>query len=81
LGMQPFLQFIALFSISIGVLNLLPIPLLDGGRLLYDATEFFTGRPCSTRILNFTHQWGLVIIVLMTSLALYNDLKILLGTL
>ncbi len=75
LGIEPFLSFLALISISLGVLNLLPIPLLDGGHLLYYAIEFIKGRPLSDRWLELGQKVGFSIIILVTSLAVFNDLK------
>ena len=75
LGVAPFLSFLALISISLGVLNLLPIPLLDGGHLLYYATEFAIGRPVPGRWLEMGQRLGFSIIILATSLAIFNDLR------
>lgn len=75
LGVAPFLSFLALISISLGVLNLLPIPLLDGGHLLYYGIEYVTGRPISGRLLELGQRLGFSIIILATSLAIFNDLR------
>ena len=75
LGFAPFLSFLALISISLGVLNLLPIPLLDGGHLLYYAIEFGKGRPLSDRWLEWGQRVGFSIIIVVTALAFFNDLR------
>ena len=78
-GLIPFLGFLALVSVSLGVLNLLPLPMLDGGHLVYYIVEGLTGRPISEAWLDRLQRGGLAIMVLMMSLALYNDLVRLLG--
>ena len=75
LGVAPFLSFLALISISLGVLNLLPIPLLDGGHLMYYAVEFGIGKPIPRRWLELGQRVGFSIIILATSLAIFNDLR------
>ncbi len=73
-GVEPFLSFLAYLSISLGILNLLPIPVLDGGHLLYASIEWLRGKPLSDRL----QQWGLNIgvslIVMLMLMAFYNDL-------
>lgn len=73
-GWEPYLGFLAFFSVSLGVLNLLPIPVLDGGHILFSLPELFTGRPLSERVQAVGYQIGLFIIVGVMMLALYNDL-------
>jgi regulator of sigma E protease len=73
-GLEPYLGLLALLSISLGVLNLLPIPVLDGGHILFALPELFTGRPVSEKIQAIGYQIGLVIVVGIMALALYNDL-------
>lgn len=73
-GLESFLGFIALVSISLGVLNLLPIPMLDGGHLLYFLIEGVTGKPVSERIQTWGLQIGMVFLVGIMMLAFYNDL-------
>ena len=75
LGWVSFIGFLALISVSLGVLNLLPIPLLDGGHLMYYISEVFTGRPVSERIMELGGRVGLTALLLLTSFALYNDLQ------
>jgi regulator of sigma E protease len=73
-GSLAFLGFLALVSVSIGVLNLLPVPLLDGGHLLYYAIESVRGRPLSEGAQRIGQQLGLAAILLLTGLALASDL-------
>jgi len=73
-SLESFVTFIALVSISLGVLNLLPIPMLDGGHLLYFLVEGVTGRPVSERIQMWGLQIGMVFLVGIMMLAFYNDL-------
>jgi len=78
-GLADFLAFLAQVSVGIGVLNLLPIPVLDGGRLLYYLFEGATGRPVSTPWQTWLRYGGVFAILLLMSLALSNDLARLLG--
>jgi regulator of sigma E protease len=73
-GLESFLGFIALVSVSLGVLNLLPIPMLDGGHLLYFLIEGVTGKPVSEQIQTWGLQIGMVFLVGIMMLAFYNDL-------
>ena len=72
-GLESFLYFIAMLSVSLGVINLLPIPALDGGHLFYFLLEAVRGQPISQKIQNFGLQLGIVIILCVMLLALYND--------
>lgn len=74
MGPASFISFIALISISLGVMNLLPIPVLDGGFLLYYSLEVLMGRPLSERIVDLTQRIGLGMLILLMSLALFNDI-------
>ena len=74
LGPSAFLSFLALVSISLGVLNLLPIPVLDGGHLLYYAVEAATGKAVSERWQLILQRAGLICIVALSAIALFNDL-------
>lgn len=74
LGLQPFLTFLALVSVSIGVLNLLPIPVLDGGQLVYYLVEIFKGSPVSQRVVEVGQQIGLALLLGLTAFAFYNDI-------
>lgn len=73
-GLEYFLSFLAVISISLGVLNLLPIPLLDGGHLVYCLFELVTGRPLSQQIQNVGYWLGGILLIAVMILAFYNDL-------
>lgn len=73
-GWLSFAAFLAIVSISLGVINLLPIPLLDGGHLMYYFVEVFRGKPVSERIMELGARMGVVIIGALIFLALYNDM-------
>ena len=79
LGVTPFLKFLAIVSISLGVLNLLPVPVLDGGHLLYNSIEWVKGRPLSDRAQGIGQQIGIALLVFLMALAFYNDLARLFG--
>ena len=79
IGATALLTFLAIVSISLGVLNLLPIPLLDGGHLVYYVIEFFTGKPVSDSVQMTGQQIGIVLLFGLMGLALYNDFVRLLG--
>lgn len=78
-GLAAFVSFLALISVSIGVLNLMPIPMLDGGHLLYYLAEWVRGKPLSVEVQQLGQRMGLVAIVVLTSLALFNDVLRVLG--
>jgi len=73
-GLEPFLSFVAYLSISLGVLNLLPIPVLDGGHLMFYLVEMVKGSPVSERIQSYSNSMGVALLVLFMGLAFYNDL-------
>jgi regulator of sigma E protease len=79
LGWISFIGFLALVSVSLGVLNLLPIPLLDGGHLMYYVAEALTGRPVSERTMEIGSRIGMALLLLLMSFALFNDLRRLIG--
>jgi regulator of sigma E protease len=79
LGWISFVGFLALVSVSLGVLNLLPIPLLDGGHLMYYVAEVLTGRPVSERTMEIGGRVGMALLLLLMSFALFNDLQRLIG--
>ena len=72
-GWQSFIGFLALISISLGILNLLPLPVLDGGQLLYDAWELATGKKIPKNWRFQLQRFGVVCLLLLTFLALFND--------
>jgi regulator of sigma E protease len=73
-GVEPFLEFIAFVSISLGIMNLLPIPILDGGHLLYYSLEVLTGRPLSERFAEMAQRVGAGLLFMLMALAVFNDL-------
>ncbi|MEX1057752.1 MAG: RIP metalloprotease RseP [Natronospirillum sp.] len=72
-GVVPFLSFLALLSISLGILNLLPIPVLDGGHILYYLVEIIRGRPLSERAQTIGVQLGMVLLIGVMVIAFTND--------
>ncbi|MGQ7958942.1 sigma E protease regulator RseP [Pseudomonas sp. SP16.1] len=74
-GLGDFLKFLAYLSISLGVLNLLPIPVLDGGHLLFYLVEWVRGRPLSERVQGWGMQIGISLVIGVMLLALVNDLS------
>ena len=74
-GPEVFLMFLVLISLSLGFLNLLPIPILDGGQILFAATEWLKGSPLSERAQAFGWHAGLLMLVLLMSVAVFNDLS------
>ena len=79
LGLAYYLGFLAVVSVSLGVLNLLPLPVLDGGHLMYYLFEGVTGRPVSGPWLDRLQRGGVALLLMMMSLALYNDVARFLG--
>jgi len=75
IGFQYYLGFLALISISLGVLNLLPIPILDGGHLLYYVIEMLTGKPVSERFQMIGFKIGMFVLITLMGIAFYNDLS------
>ncbi len=78
-GISNFLGFLAIVSISLGVLNLLPVPVLDGGQIVYQLVEWLKGSPMSERAQLAGQQLGILALVLLMSFAFYNDIARLLG--
>jgi len=74
IGLAAYVAFLALVSVSLGVLNLLPIPMLDGGHLLYYLIEIVRGRPVPERWLEVGQRIGMMLLAGLMSLALFNDL-------
>jgi regulator of sigma E protease len=73
-GASYFLGFLAIVSISLGVLNLLPVPVLDGGQIVYQAIEGLKGSPLSERAQMIGQQFGIFALLLLMTFAFYNDL-------
>ena len=78
-GVVTFLSFLAMISISLGVLNLLPIPVLDGGHLFFYVVEMIKGSPVSEAIMARAQQAGLFLLLLLMGFAFYNDITRLLN--
>ena len=80
MGIASYLGFLALISISLGVLNLLPIPLLDGGHLMYYVVEIIKGTPLSERSMAIGQQMGMMMLFTLMVFAIYNDINRLIPT-
>lgn len=74
MGWLPYLLFLALVSVSLGVVNLLPVPILDGGHLMYYMAEMIRGRPVSERVMMLGQRVGVSVLILLMAVALYNDI-------
>jgi regulator of sigma E protease len=79
LGLTQYLLFLALISVSLGVLNLLPLPVLDGGHLMYYLWEAVTGRSISEAWMERLQRGGVAVLLVMMSIALFNDVARLFG--
>ena len=79
IGLASFLKFLAIVSISLGVLNLLPVPVLDGGHLLFNIIEWVQGKPLSEHAQQIGQQVGIFALLALMSIAFYNDLSRLFG--
>jgi regulator of sigma E protease len=73
-GLKSFVGFVALLSVFLGVFNLLPIPVLDGGHLLYLSVEVIKGKPVSEKVQILAYQLGLTLVIGLSMLAMYNDI-------
>lgn len=74
IGLKSFIGFLALLSVFLGVFNLLPIPVLDGGHLLYLSVELIKGKPVSEKVQVLAYQVGLMVVIGLSMLAMYNDI-------
>ncbi|MFG7476935.1 RIP metalloprotease RseP, partial [Enterobacter hormaechei] len=72
-GVIYYLMFLALISVNLGIINLFPLPVLDGGHLLFLAIEKLKGGPVSERVQDFSYRIGSILLVLLMGLALFND--------
>ena len=79
-GLAAFLSFLALVSISLGILNLAPIPLLDGGQIVYQLAEWVKGAPLSERSMVIGQQIGIFFVIALMGFAFYNDIVRLFGS-
>lgn len=75
IGFLIYIKFLAMISVSLGVLNLLPIPMLDGGHLMYYLVELVKGSPVSQRVEQLGQQIGITLLFLLMSLAIFNDIQ------
>jgi len=73
-GAGAFAGFLVLISLSLGFLNLLPIPILDGGQIVYQLLEWAKGSPLSERVQALGQQVGVALLVLLMGVALFNDI-------
>ena len=78
-GIASFLNFLAIVSLSLGILNLLPIPMLDGGQIAYQLAEMVKGSPVSERAQMLGQQVGIALLLILMSFAFYNDIANLTG--
>ena len=74
-GFVYFLGFLALISINLGIINLLPLPVLDGGHLLYYLIELLTGKPVPEKIQELGFRFGAIALLGLMSIAIFNDLS------
>jgi regulator of sigma E protease len=79
LGVSSFLSFLVIVSLALGFMNLLPIPILDGGQIVFQAIEWLKGSPLSERFQTISQQLGVALLVLLMGVALFNDLTRQLG--
>jgi regulator of sigma E protease len=79
MGLSTYLIFLALISVSLGVLNLLPLPVLDGGHLMYYLWEWITGKPVSDVSMERLQRGGFAVLLVMMSIAIFNDINRLFG--
>jgi len=75
LGLTAFLSFLGIVSISLGIMNLLPIPILDGGQIVFQIAEWLKGAPLSERALAFGQQLGIAFLIVLMGVVFYNDLS------
>ena len=75
IGFFVYLKFLAMISVSLGVLNLLPVPMLDGGHLFYYLIEMIKGSPVSEKFEELGQQVGLAILLMLMGLAIFNDIQ------
>jgi regulator of sigma E protease len=75
IGLIEFLSFLAVISVSLGVLNLLPVPVLDGGHLLFYLVEFVIGKPLPEKAQQYGQQIGMALLLMLMTVAIFNDLQ------
>ena len=74
IGVSAFVSFLAIVSISLGLINLMPVPMLDGGQLVYQAVELIKGKPVSEKTQIVGQQIGIFLLILLMTFAFYNDI-------
>ena len=75
IGFLTYIKFLAMISVSLGVLNLLPVPMLDGGHLMYYLIETIKGSPVSQKFEELGQQIGMTLLFMLMSLAIFNDIQ------
>ena len=78
-GINDFISFLVVISLSLGFLNLLPIPMLDGGQIVYQLAEWIKGSPLPERLQALGQQIGIALLLLLMSVAIFNDVARQLG--
>jgi regulator of sigma E protease len=73
-GIDKLVQFIAFISINLAIINVLPIPVLDGGHLLFFFIEMIIGRPVNIKVREIAQQAGILILIMLMMLVFYNDI-------
>ena len=74
IGIEYFLGFMALISINLGIMNLIPLPVLDGGHIMFYLIEAVCGRPLPDKVMQSLMYFGIFVLLLLTMLAVYNDI-------
>lgn len=74
-GLVYFLSFLALISVNLGIINLLPLPMLDGGHLMYFTIEWLTGKPVSETVQEWGFRIGGVVLLMVMGIAIFNDIS------
>ena len=74
-GMVAFLLYLAMISVNLGFVNLLPIPMLDGGHLMYYLAELVRGKPVSEKIMELGMRVGIILVLTIMAIALFNDIN------
>ena len=72
-GIGTFLSYMVFISLALGFMNLLPIPILDGGQVVFQSVEWILGKPLSERLVLLSQQLGVALLVLLMGVALFND--------
>lgn len=73
IGLVYYLSFMALISVNLGIMNLFPLPVLDGGHLIFLLAEAVKGKPISESVQNVAYRIGATLLLMLTALALFND--------